>query len=59
MYQLNDAKYIFQYKPLEFITDDDNNIDENDEKIMLLITELLEKDKIIEMMKKIVDKNNE
>ena len=36
--------------------DDDNKMDENSEKFLLLTTELLEKDKIIEIMKKGIDK---
>ena len=38
--------------------DYDNNKDENVEKVMLLTTELLEKGKIIELMKNSVDKEN-
>ena len=36
--------------------DDDNKIDESVEKLLLLTSELLKIDKIIEMMKKHIDK---
>ena len=49
---LNYAKDILQEKLLENIMDDDNNMDKNVEKVMLLTTKLLEKDKIIETVKK-------
>ena len=43
VYILNDAKYIFQDKPLEKFMDDDNKIDENVEKVLSLTNGLLEK----------------
>ena len=49
---LNYAKDILQEKLLENIMDDDNNMEKNVEKVMLLTTKLLEKDKIIETVKK-------
>ena len=39
--------------------DDDNKMDENIEKVLLLNTGLPGKEKIIEMMKKIIDEKNE
>ena len=57
MYLLNDEKHIFQYKPLEY-SDYDTKMDEYIDKFLLLTTELLEKEKIIEIMKNI-DKNDE
>ena len=47
MYLLNDAKYVLQEKPLEYV------IDNGVEKVLTLATELL-KTKIIEMMKKYI-----
>ena len=43
VYLLNDTTYILQDKPLENFISDDNKIDENIEKVLLLTTELLEK----------------
>ena len=59
MYLLNNAKDILQDKLLENVIDNDNNMDENVQKVLLLTTVLLEKYKIIEMMKKNIDKKNE
>ena len=42
---LNYAKDIFQEKLLEDVMDDDNKMNENFEKFLLLTTELLEKGK--------------
>ena len=56
MYLFNDAKDIFQEKFLENVMDDDNNMDENVEKVLLLGTELLENDKINETMIKLLIK---
>ena len=59
MYLLNGAKDIFQGKLLEHFMDDDNKMDENVEEVLLLTNELLEKDKIIVIMQKNIDKKNE
>ena len=59
MYLLNDAKYISQKKLLENSIDDYNKMYNCFEKFILLTNELLKKEKIIEIMKKRIDKNNE
>ena len=59
MYLLNNAKDILQDKLLENVIDNDNNMDENVQKVLLLTTALLGKYKIIEMMKTNIDKKNE
>ena len=41
----------FQDRPLENVIDDDNQKKENSEKFLLLTTELLIKDKIIEIVR--------
>ena len=46
VYLLNDERYIFQDKPLENFMYD-NNMDENVEKVLLLITELPEGKKLV------------
>ena len=48
----------FQDKLLEIVMDDNNNKDENVEKVMWLTTALLEKGKIIEIMKNNIDDKN-
>ena len=48
---LNDAKYIFQDKLLENLMDNDNKMNENVGKVLLLPTDLLEKGNEEEMMK--------
>ena len=59
VYLLNDAKYISQKKLLENSIDDYNKMYNCFEKFILLTNELLKKEKIIEIMKKRIDKNNE
>ena len=49
---LNYAKYILHEKPPKNVIDYANRIDEHIEKVLLLTTDLLEKCKIIEIMKK-------
>ena len=51
MYLLNNDKCFLQEKPLETSMYGDNNMYENVEKVLSLTTELLEKEKIIQMMK--------
>ena len=59
VYLLNDAKDILHEKLLKNDMDDDDNMDENVDKVLLLTTELLEKYKRIEITKKSIYKKNE
>ena len=54
MYLLNDAKYILKNKPLETFMDDDDMMDENFEKVLLLTNKLLEKKKIMRLREKVL-----
>ena len=56
VYLLNDNKDNFQDQLLENVLDDDNRNDENVEKYILLTSELIQKDKIIEIMKNNIKK---
>ena len=56
VYLLNDVKYILQYQILENVMNDDNKMDQNVDKVMLLTTESLEKDKMIEIIIRVLIK---